>query len=263
MALRFQIRSIRIAHAFVLDEKHRCSYPRGRGQYGIVYVTEGEAEYRFLGGRRKTVRAGELFLLAPEAAYTVFIPRVFRHYTVNFDLYPESVLPDALCEDGFLLCESAPAHARLFERIATLWRTPQAGSDMAAMGCLYEILALLSASLSEGNERVALYGRLRPAAAYLGAHFSKPITNAALAALCNMSETHFRREWTRAYKKTPLVYRDELRIEQAKRLLLRADTSVGDVAHECGFEDESYFGRFFKKHMGETPGEFRRKSAVL
>ena len=78
-----------------------------------------------------------------------------------------------------------------------------------------------------------------------------------------MSETNFRREWMRAYKKTPLAYRDELRIEQAKRLLLRADLSVGEVAEECGFEDESYFVRFFKKNVGITPGAYRKRFAIL
>ncbi len=263
MNLFFQIRSISIAHAFVLDQKHRCSYPKGRGQYGIVYASEGEAEYRFLGGMRKTVRAGELLVLSPDAAYTVFIPKIFRHYTVNFDLYPESRLPEALSEECFLLCESAPAHAHLFKRIAAIWNAPKAGSDMAATACLYEILSLIAETLSSDGKSAALHARLRPAAEHLRLHYLEGTSNAALAALCDMSETHFRREWMRAYGQTPLAYRDGLRIEHAKALLLRTRLSAGEIAAICGFEDESYFGRFFKKHMGVPPGEFRKRSAIL
>ena len=245
MELFFSIRSISIAHAFVLDEKHRCSYPEGRGEYGIVYATEGEAEYRFRGGARKKVCAGELLLLSPDAAYTVFIPRIFRHYTVNFDLYPESCLPRQLSEGCYMLCESAPAHARLFERIVTSHGTQAAGSSMAATACRYEILSLIAETLSEDENGAAFHLRLRPAVDHLRLHFTEAVSNALLATLCNMSETHFRREWMRAYHQTPLSYRDGLRIEHAKELLLHAHLSVGEIARECGFEDESYFGRFF------------------
>lgn len=259
----FHIRSIRIAHAFVLDEEHRCAYPEGRGQYGVVYAEEGEAEYRFRGGARKTVRAGELCLLSKDAAYSVHIPHIFRHYTVNFDLAPESRIPAPLAEAGFLVCESAPAHARLFERIAQLWQTPVAGGEMAAMACLYEILALAAEALSEDQGTAARRARLRPASEHLSLHFSESVSNAALAALCNMSETNFRREWARAYGMTPLASRDGLRMERAKGLLLHSHFAVGEIARICGFEDESYFGRFFKKHAGLSPGEFRKKSVIL
>ena len=94
-------------------------------------------------------------------------------------------------------------------------------------------------------------------------HFSESVSNAALAALCNMSETNFRREWARAYGMTPLASRDGLRMERAKGLLLHSHFAVGEIARICGFEDESYFGRFFKKHVGLSPGEFRKKSVIL
>lgn len=259
MPFFFRIRSISIAHAYVLDEQHKCSYLQGRGTYGVVLATEGEAEYRFRGGGRRTIRAGEILLLPPEAAYSVFIPRIFRHYTVNFDIYPESEIPAPLQEGQCMLLAAHPAHAALFVKIASHWSSMEAGREMGAMACLYEILSLIAASL--GKESVSL--RLHPAARYLSVHFSEKITNAALATLCDMSETNFRREWMRVYGKTPLTYRDELRIEKAKRLLLRAHLSVGEAARECGFEDESYFGRFFKKQTGETPGEFRKRSAIL
>ena len=144
MPFSFRVRSISIAHACVLDEQHKCAYPQGRGAYGVVLATEGEAEYRFRGGGRRTVRAGEIFLLPPEVAYSVFIPCVFRHYTVNFDIYPESEIPAPLQEGQCMLFAAHPAHAALFSKIASHWSSTEAGREMGAMACLYEILSLLS-----------------------------------------------------------------------------------------------------------------------
>lgn len=46
----------------------------------------------------------------------------------------------------------------------------------------------------------------------------------------------------------------------AKRLLSHTDKNVAQIAYELGFKDTAYFGRFFKREVGVTPGEFRRQA---
>ncbi|PPK65178.1 AraC family transcriptional regulator [Actinokineospora auranticolor] len=53
------------------------------------------------------------------------------------------------------------------------------------------------------------------------------------------------------------VIRAALALE-AKRLLAQTELSVAQIAHALGFEDPSYFGRFFKREAGASPGDFRR-----
>jgi AraC family transcriptional regulator, transcriptional activator of pobA len=52
------------------------------------------------------------------------------------------------------------------------------------------------------------------------------------------------------------IIRDRLLLE-AKRLLYAGNMQVKEVAYSLGFTDISYFNRFFKKHLGKTPQEFR------
>jgi AraC-like DNA-binding protein len=54
------------------------------------------------------------------------------------------------------------------------------------------------------------------------------------------------------------VIRDRVILE-AKRLLTNADLSITQIADELNFKDNSYFNRFFKKEVGMTPDEFRKK----
>lgn len=44
---------------------------------------------------------------------------------------------------------------------------------------------------------------------------------------------------------------------EAKRLLYYSQSNVKEVAHQLGYEDHTYFSRFFKKAVGRTPLEFR------
>jgi AraC family transcriptional activator of pobA len=52
---------------------------------------------------------------------------------------------------------------------------------------------------------------------------------------------------------------DEKRIIEIKKLLLHTDLNASEVAYALNFSDQSYFSKFFKKHTGLTPGEFKIK----
>jgi AraC family transcriptional activator of pobA len=49
-------------------------------------------------------------------------------------------------------------------------------------------------------------------------------------------------------------------VHEAQRELVYSSLSVKQIAAELGFEDEAYFGRFFKKRTGQRPTDFRREA---
>jgi AraC-like DNA-binding protein len=53
------------------------------------------------------------------------------------------------------------------------------------------------------------------------------------------------------------LIREEVTTE-AKRLLAHSELSVAEIAYRLHFEDPSYFGRFFRREAGTSPGGFRR-----
>lgn len=56
---------------------------------------------------------------------------------------------------------------------------------------------------------------------------------------------------------TPLAIINERIILEAKRQLLHSSRKVKEIAFYLGFEDPSYFVKFFKRHTGHSPAEFR------
>lgn len=57
------------------------------------------------------------------------------------------------------------------------------------------------------------------------------------------------------------IIHERLLIE-AKRLLLYSELTVSDIAFHLNFEDPSYFARFFRKHNGSTPTDFRHQKSA-
>jgi len=57
---------------------------------------------------------------------------------------------------------------------------------------------------------------------------------------------------------TLIDYTQNLRVEEAKRLLEAEQMSVQDISGEVGYENLAFFRRLFKRCTGLTPGQYRR-----
>ena len=52
---------------------------------------------------------------------------------------------------------------------------------------------------------------------------------------------------------------NEIRLEKAKRLLSASNAPVTQIAFLLGFNDSNYFSAYFKKHIGLSPLNYRKK----
>jgi len=92
---------------------------------------------------------------------------------------------------------------------------------------------------------------------YVTENLDKDLSLPRLADIVHLSPHYLSRIY-HAVKGYPLTdYIAELKIGTAKRLLASQDMKAQEVGRMIGFEDMSYFGRFFKKHTGMTPGEYK------
>ncbi len=73
----------------------------------------------------------------------------------------------------------------------------------------------------------------------------------------SLSYPHFRRVFRAVHGMPPGRFLLECRLRKAEELLLHSETQVREVANLCGFEDEFYFSRIFKRHRLLSPFRFR------
>ena len=60
-----------------------------------------------------------------------------------------------------------------------------------------------------------------------------------------------------------MQYLNQIRIEEAKKLLQLGELSIDQIAEKTGIGNANYFGRLFKKLTGMTAGEYRKRNADL
>ncbi|UHC14965.1 AraC family transcriptional regulator [Methylobacterium currus] len=90
------------------------------------------------------------------------------------------------------------------------------------------------------------------------ARFGTALTIAEVARACKLSPSYFAAAFRRSTGQSPHRTLSDLRIAEAKRLMLGTGLPLAEVALLCGFGDQSYFTRAFSQAIGTSPGQWRR-----
>lgn len=118
------------------------------------------------------------------------------------------------------------------------------------------VLEVASSSTLDQSSHVSGVERVKQ---YMEEHPNESVNAEKLAQLAGLSPKHFAKQFKKTYGKSAREYLTDLRLSKAKRLMLRADRRLKDVAHEVGYQDEFYFSRLFKKEFGISPSSYLHK----
>ncbi|MDQ0297932.1 ABC-type Fe3+-hydroxamate transport system substrate-binding protein [Salibacterium salarium] len=100
---------------------------------------------------------------------------------------------------------------------------------------------------------------------YIDCHYDESLTIEQLARMVDISPKYFVDLFKKTYGISTMDYLTEVRINQAKNMMIRSNKKLRDIAYQVGFNDEFYFSRKFKKEVSMTPTVYiksrRRKIA--
>jgi transcriptional regulator GlxA family with amidase domain len=94
---------------------------------------------------------------------------------------------------------------------------------------------------------------------WISQHYDEASPVAAMIRQSGLTERTFNRRFKQATGLTPIEYTHTLRLEEAKQLLESGDEPVEAVATEVGYEDAAFFGRLFRRKVGVTPAQYRKR----
>lgn len=184
------------------------------------------------------------------------------HYSAT--IFESLTVPEVLGFPPVFDFTSDRALAGMFKQLCQEyeWDTPGASAAHAALvlRILLRILWFHSGALewSETGGRAGDLRRLSPALRKLRQDTSGFPSIAGLARIAGLSESHFRRLFRKALGESPSRHIQRLRIEYACHLLRTTDLTIEAVSERVGYAEPACFGHTFKKHLGRSPGAFRR-----
>ncbi|MHA6484859.1 helix-turn-helix domain-containing protein [Paenibacillus sp. strain BS8-2] len=162
----------------------------------------------------------------------------------------------------------APLLGALIHKMSAELEKRDASYQSMAKSTLLEICVLLLRHYASGiatpqwNKLTRSFSRMRPALEWMHTRFREPMELSDVAATLHVSPSQasrlFQQELGRGYKDILL----ELRVNEAKRLLLQSDINVTEVGLESGFQSVASFFRQFKHITGLSPLDYRQKYAI-
>lgn len=98
---------------------------------------------------------------------------------------------------------------------------------------------------------------------YIENNIQENLSLKKLAEFSGLSPNYLHMLFTKTMNITLNEYITMLRIEKAKGCLVTTDSSVSEIALECGFENIPYFSYVFKRLVNASPSQFRKKYRYL
>ena len=83
--------------------------------------------------------------------------------------------------------------------------------------------------------------------------FAKPMRVENLAGKANMSASSFHHHFKEVTSMSPLQYQKQLRLLEARRLMLAENSDAANAAYQVGYESPSQFSREYSRMFGAPP----------
>lgn len=95
--------------------------------------------------------------------------------------------------------------------------------------------------------------RISRAIGHLREHFDEPLKIENIARELGMSVSGFHHHFKSVTAMSPLQFQKQIRLQEARRLMLGEDLDAASAGFRVGYEDPSYFSRDYKKLFGDPP----------
>jgi AraC-like DNA-binding protein len=229
-------------------------------------------------GRKRALLAEEVFRYDPGhyLLFTVDLPLIFQiekatpdepYLGLRLDLDPSlvaSVLVEAdiKIKKGDASTKAMDVHsidANLLDAVVRLVRLadePESSTVLAPLivkEIIYRLLAggqgaRLGHLLQSGDTQ-----RISRAIGHLREHFNEPLKIDDFARQLGMSVSGFHHHFKSVTAMSPLQFQKQIRLQEARRLMLGEDLDAASAGFRVGYEDPSYFSRDYKKLFGSPP----------
>ncbi len=245
----------------------------------ITLITKGEGT-RFIGDHIGGFSSPELVLLGPNLPHYWRGPeRSSSGYAIQFQFPPGHAFwsfPES--ERLGRLWQQARRGIRLFDerKLAGVRERIEAMTGMGGLerlGCLLQIFGLFLNAAEDERELLSghpLSGassrnpdgeedKIAQAVRYILERFQDDIALPELLDRLGMSKPTFSRHFKNQLGRPFSAFLGQVRVDFARQLLVRTDSSVAEIAYESGFRNLSHFNALFRKSLGKSPTQFRRE----
>ncbi|MBQ7661569.1 MAG: helix-turn-helix transcriptional regulator [Clostridia bacterium] len=246
---------------------HKTERKDGRADYQLIYVAKGKL-HLYAEDKDHIVQKGNMILFRPgePQIYSLYAKDKPETYWVHFTgNNVERILEYYHIPKGASVIYTGLSrnYKWLFRQMIQELQLQRANfSDMNVLQ-LRQLFLYISRNISgEMPVPAELLDEIEQAMHYFNKNFYRPIVIEDYAKEHHMTPWWFIQNFKKIAQVTPVQYIVSLRISNAMNLLDSTDDPVTKIAGAVGYDNALYFSRLFKKHVGISPREYRKRRAA-
>ena len=233
-------------------------------EYQLLYITNGNGIFTYGVDKQSCfITEGKMFFLMPGVWHT-YMPLEnsgWNEYWIGF----KGPIIQNIVTEGFFINRPPVFNIGLNERIIDLYfkaieiaNEERAGYQQALSGIVMHILGLMYyRDKTRDFEDEVLINKINKAKVLMRESVYQDVTAEELSKSLNICYSGFRRAFKEFTGTSPTKYMVELKLNEAKMLLLTTPQSIKQIAIVLNFDNVDYFSVFFKKRTGYTPSDYR------
>lgn len=250
-------------------------------EFEITLVTSGTLSYT-IGNENHIVTAGSMLFVAPNTLHSAsqVADLQAETFTVVFHLNLLGLGSPDYCTSQYIepiqtgvlsllpvLTPNHPGYAEIRSCFGELWECQSRGNgfELLVKSILYRLIFLLcsnslSASLKPpAADTLRNSEKIKPVLAYIRDHYADPLTIEELASISGFSPVHFMNIFKKVVGSSCIDYIISYRISMSTIALKETDHPILKIAMDNGFQNISYYNRTFRRKLGMTPSEYRKR----
>ena len=142
------------------------------------------------------------------------------------------------------------------------FREKKPGYELVCQGILQVLLVFISRELdlsiiSDSTFQISKECAL--AKRYIDSNYAQNITLDTLSEITHINKYYLAHSFAACIGQSPISYLSAKRLQASKELLISTNHSIAQIASSTGFSSQSYFSQIFKKSVGMTPQQYRKK----
>jgi len=249
---KLNIELVRSFHRIKIDSEYICP---SRDSNAFIYYIKGKQNFHFPHVNIIAYEGDMLYIPYGYSYKNRVTDPTTEYYQIDFNIYEDSH-PIPLFDAPRLV--KKPDSSIYKEHIRKIRHDNYMYGDNYFFSCFSELCKLIEIILSNDDfNKKEQTSRIKASIEYIENNYQLNTPMPEIAAMSSTCMTNFERLFKQIFKMTPTMYRNTIRTNKAKHLLL-AGYTIADVAERTGFYDSGHFSRTFKRIVGISPGEFAK-----
>lgn len=244
-------------------------------QYEIYYLISGDRNY-FIQDRVYHVKQGDLIIIKPNVLHKTVScnPSSHERILIEFDTSffedflasKDTELLDVFYKECSILRLDESEKKQIeycLNKLIQESKHKEPELNPALKIYFLELLIHINRFYKESNaldydHPSKLHKRISEIITYININYGNDISLDTLSKEFSISTAHLSRAFKKVTGISFIEYLNNLRVNEAQKLLLDTKFSILEIAEKVGYQNNTHFGRIFKSITGSSPREFRK-----